>query len=92
MEEEKKCQKCPRRRVEARLHALEENVRLMMSRQFQCNAMMKRNQAKIMEGFRCIEQAFKLNCNKQIEMNEQLADFSSDMGGTGFPGDAIFKV
>ena len=77
--------------VEARLHALEENVRLMMSRQFQCNAMMKRNQAKIMEGFQCIERAFKLNCNKQIEMNETLQDFSSDMGA-GLPNEAIFQV
>ena len=77
--------------VEARLHALEENVRIMMSRQFQCNMMMKRNQAKLMEGFRCIERAFKLNCNKQIEMNETLADFSSDMGA-GLPGEAIFQV
>ena len=78
-------------RISARLHALEENVRILMSRQFQTNMMMKRNQAKIMEGFRCIERAFKLNCNKQIEMNETLADFSSDMGA-GLPGEAIFQV
>ena len=53
--------------------------------------MMKRNQEKLMEGFHAIERAFKLNCNKQIEMTETLQDFSSDMGG-GMACAQIFEV
>ena len=98
MEEEKcickRCPVCPEKTVkrwEERMLQVEENVRIMMSRQFQTNANMKRNFEKIMDGFRAIERAFKMNCNKQIEMTETLQDFSSDMGG-GLPCGAIFHV
>ena len=94
MEEEKcicKSAQSALKRWEERMLQVEENVRIMMSRQFQTNANMKRNFEKIMTGFRAIERAFKLNCNKQIEMTETLQDFSSDMGG-GLPCEQIFHV
>ena len=96
MEEEKECicKRCPDKTIkswEARMHAVEENIRIMMSRQFQTNMNMKRNQEKLMEGFHAIERAFKLNCNKQIEMTETLQDFSSDMGG-GLACEQVYEV
>ena len=93
-EKEEKCKRCPDKTIkswEARMHAVEENIRIMMSRQFQTNMNMKRNQEKLMEGFHAIERAFKLNCNKQIEMTETLQDFSSDMGG-GLACAQVFEV
>ena len=102
MEEEKQekcvcnnyCPVCPKKTVarwEKRMMAVEENLRILMSRSFQTNMMMKRNHEKIMQGFHAIERAFKLNCNKQIEMTETLQDFSSDMGG-GMACAQIFEV
>ena len=34
--------------------------------------MQRRNNRKMMEGFKCIEKAFKLNCAAQMTMAEQL--------------------
>ena len=101
MEEEKEekcvcknCPVCPGKTVarwEKRMMAVEENLRILMNRSFQTNMNMKRNFTKLMAGFRAIERAFKINCNKQIEMNETLQDFSSDMGG-GLPCGQILHV
>ena len=33
---------------------------------------LKRNNEKMMEGFRCIEKAFKINCSAQMTMSEAL--------------------
>ena len=32
----------------------------------------RRNNRKMMEGFKCIEKAFKLNCSAQMTMSEQI--------------------
>ena len=53
--------------MEKRIAALEESMRLVLSAQFQIRKNQERNFKKIMEGFKAIERAFKLNCNKQIE-------------------------
>ena len=34
--------------------------------------MQRRNNRKMMEGFKCIEKAFKLNCSAQMTMSEQI--------------------
>ena len=73
--------------MEKRIAALEESMRLVLSSQFQIRKNLERHFKKMMEGFRAIERAFKLNCNKQIEMNEILDDYSSTM-----PGESVFKV
>ena len=73
--------------MEKRIAALEESMRLLLSSQFQIRKNLERHFKKMMEGFCAIERAFKLNCNKQIEMNEILDDYSSTM-----PGESVFKV
>ena len=67
--------------MEKRIAKLEEDMRLVLSSQFQIRKNQERNFKKIMEGFKAIERAFKLNCNKQIEMNEMLDDYSSNLSG-----------
>ena len=67
--------------MEKRIAALEESMRLVLSAQFQIRKNQERNFKKIMEGFKAIERAFKLNCNKQIEMNEMLDDYSANLAG-----------
>ena len=73
--------------MEKRIYALEENVRLVLSSQFQIRKNQERYFNKMMQGFKAIERAFKLNCNKQIEMNELIEDFSETM-----PSETVFKV
>ena len=41
--------------------------------------MARRNQAKVMEGFRCIEKAFKINCGAQMAMSEQIDEMTGSM-------------
>ena len=55
-----------------RVADIEEKLRLMQHKLDEVRTMQKRNQAKIMEGFRCIEKAFKLNCSAQMTMSEAL--------------------
>ena len=73
--------------MEKRIAALEESMRLVLSAQFQIRKNQERNFKKIMEGFKAIERAFKLNCNKQIEMNEMLDDYSANL-----PGESVYTV
>ena len=60
---------------------LEDDMRLLLNGLFQIRKLQKRHYEKMMEGFRAIEKAFKLNCSKQFEMNEILEDYSSSVGG-----------
>ena len=73
--------------MEKRIHELEESLRLLLSSQFQIRKNQERNFKKMMEGFAAIERAFKLNCNKQLEMNEILEDYSSTI-----QGESVFQV
>ena len=41
--------------------------------------MARRNQAKVMEGFHCIERAFKINCGAQMSMSEQIDEMTGSM-------------
>jgi len=68
-------------KMEKRIAALEESMRVVLSNQFQILKMQTRYYKKMMEGFKAIERAFKTNCNKQIEMNELLEDYSSTISG-----------
>ena len=70
-----------------RISKLEEKIRIILSNQFQIRKSHERRFEKIMEGFRAIERAFKMNCSKQIEMNEILDDYSSVV-----PGETVLKV
>lgn len=73
--------------MEKRIHELEESLRLVLSSQFQIRKNQERYFEKMMQGFAAIERAFKLNCNKQLEMNEILEDYSSTI-----QGESVFKV
>ena len=55
-----------------RVAVIEEKIRILTIKVDQIHLMQKRNQQKIMEGFRCIEKAFKINCSAQMTMSEQL--------------------
>ena len=55
-----------------RITLFEEKLRVLTQKVTEIYTMQKRNQAKIMEGFRCIEKAFKLNCSAQMSMTEAL--------------------
>ena len=55
-----------------RVAVIEEKIRILTIKVDQIHQMQKRNQQKIMEGFRCIEKAFKINCSAQMTMSEQL--------------------
>ena len=50
----------------------EDKLRIIHSKLDELARTQKRNQEKIMEGFRCIEKAFKLNCSAQMSMSEAL--------------------
>ena len=73
--------------MEKRIAELEESMRLVLSGQFQIRKTQERQFRKLMEGFKAIERAFKINCNKQLEFNEMLEDFSSIL-----PGETVLKV
>ena len=73
--------------MEQRIAKLEESMRLVLSGQFQIRKTQQRQFQKLMEGFKAIERAFKLNCNKQLEFNEMLEDFSSVL-----PGETVLQV
>ena len=73
--------------MEQRIAKLEESMRLVLSGLFQIRKTQQRQFTKLMEGFKAIERAFKLNCNKQLEFNEMLEDFSSVI-----PGETVLKV
>ena len=55
-----------------RVADIEEKLRLMQHKLNEVRTMQKRNHEQIMEGFRCIERAFKLNCSAQMTMSEAL--------------------
>ena len=55
-----------------RVAEIEDKIRILTHTVHEIRTMQKRNQAKIMEGFRCIEKAFKLNCSAQMTMSEAL--------------------
>ena len=50
----------------------EDKLRIIHSKLDELARTQKRNQEKIMEGFRCIEKAFKLNCSAQMTMCDAL--------------------
>lgn len=72
--------------LEKRMAKLEDHMRLMLSGLFQVRKLQERQYEKMMEGFRAIEKAFKLNCSKQFEMNEILDDYSSYL-----PGETVLR-
>ena len=41
--------------------------------------MLVRYYEKMMQGFRAIERSFKMNCNAQIAMSEQIEDFTGEL-------------
>ena len=55
-----------------RVAEIEDKIRILMHTVREIRTMQKRNQAKIMEGFKCIEKAFKINCSAQMTMSEAL--------------------
>ena len=55
-----------------RITLFEEKLRVLTQKVTEIRTMQKRNNEKIMEGFKCIEKAFKLNCSAQMTMSEQL--------------------
>ena len=50
----------------------EDKLRILTHKIIEIQTMQRRNHAKIMEGFKCIEKAFKINCSAQMTMSEQL--------------------
>ena len=55
-----------------RVAEIEDKLRILTHKVIEIRTMQKRNHEKIMEGFRCIEKAFKINCSAQMTMSEQL--------------------
>jgi len=55
-----------------RVAEIEDKLRILTHKVTEIRTMQKRNHEKIMEGFRCIERAFKLNCSAQMTMSEAL--------------------
>ena len=73
--------------MEERLIKIEESVRLLVNGQFQLRKNYERYFKKMMEGFRAIERAFRMNCVAQIDMSEILDDYCSTV-----PGDSVKVV
>ena len=59
-------------RILKRVANFEDRLRIVHSKLDEVLRLQKRNIDKIMEGFRCIEKAFKINCKAQMTMSEQL--------------------
>ena len=59
-------------RILKRAGDFELRLRIVHSKLEEVLRLQKRNIDKIMEGFRCIEKAFKINCKAQMTMSEQL--------------------
>ena len=59
-------------RILKRVAQFEDKLRVIHSKLDELARTQKRNQEKIMEGFLCIEKAFKLNCSAQMSMSEAL--------------------
>ena len=55
-----------------RVAEIEDKLRILTHKVIEIRTMQKRNHEKIMEGFRCIEKAFKINCSAQMTMSESL--------------------
>ena len=55
-----------------RVAEIEDKIRILTHTVREIRTMQKRNHDKIMDGFRCIEKAFKINCKAQMTMSEQL--------------------
>ncbi len=63
-----------------KLVSMEETLRILRVEQHDIRRHMKRNYEKMMDGFKCIEKSFKLNCSKQIEFNELMEDMTELTG------------
>ena len=50
----------------------EDKLRVLTHKVTEIRTMQKRYHEKMMEGFKCIEKAFKINCSAQMTMSEQL--------------------
>ena len=59
-------------RILKRVAQFEDKLRIIHSKLDELARTHKRNHEKIMEGFRCIEKAFKINCSAQMTMSEAL--------------------
>ena len=59
-------------RILKRAGDFELRLRIVHSKLEEVLRLQKRNIDQIMEGFRCIEKAFKINCKAQMTMSEQL--------------------
>ncbi len=59
-------------RILNRVAQFEDKLRIIHSKLDELARTLKRNNATMMEGFRCIEKAFKINCSAQMTMSEAL--------------------
>ena len=59
-------------RALTRVTVIEDKIRILTVKVDEIRIMQMRNFEKIMEGFRCIERAFQLNCSAQMTMSEQI--------------------
>jgi len=65
--------------VEQRFNLLEQHVTVLNRKVDEIQTIARRNQEKVMEGFRCIEKAFKVNCGAQMAMSEQIDEMTGSM-------------
>ena len=66
-------------RILNRVAQFEDKLRIIHSKLDELARTLKRNNEKMMEGFRCIEKAFKINCGAQMAMSEQIDEMTGSM-------------
>ena len=59
-------------RILNRVAQFEDKLGIIHSKLDELARTLKRNNEKMMDGFRCIEKAFKINCSAQMTMSEAL--------------------
>ena len=59
--------------------ALEHKLHIMHANVCDLKTMVRRYHNKMMEGFKAIEKSFKLNCKAQMQMSEQIEDFTGEL-------------
>ena len=62
-----------------KITVVEQQFTILSRKVDEIQIMARRNQAKVMEGFRCIEKAFKINCGAQMAMSEQIDEMTGSM-------------
>ena len=61
-----------------KINQMENHITVLARKIEDIQIIQKRQHEKMMEGFRCIEKSFKLNCGAQMTMSEQI----DEMNGT----------